>query len=308
MLRVLIFLAMAAGSILLPYFAPSMTGPASAVLVFVMLAAGLNLELGLAGLPDFALAAYCAIGAYCDALLTREFGWPFWTCLPVAGILAAAIALLLTSPLLRLKREAFAMITLGFAAVFQIVLVHGTGVVHSGTLSLSSASAGSFHYYVVLAAVMITGAVSWLMRSSPLGLALRAAREDELACLSIGLAIRSCQQIVVAFTALAAGLAGCLLAAGQGFVKPGDFDFGMTASLFAIVVLGGKRTQLGIVCAATVVAGIPQIFPAASEFRLAVCGACLMFWPVVRTVLRSRPARRDKGAWKFGTIIEMPAE
>ena len=135
--RVLMVVVLTGAGVLLPYFAPTLTGAVSVVLVFVMLAVGLNLELGLAGLPDFAFAGYCAFGACCYALLTRAFALPFWLCLPAAGALAAATALLIASPLLRLKREVFAMVTLGFAALMQIALVRGTAAIGGA----SSASA-----------------------------------------------------------------------------------------------------------------------------------------------------------------------
>ena len=298
----------ASGGILLPYLLPEWSGAASSVLIYVTLAQAMESELGVAGVPDLAIAAYCATGTCYDALLTRQFGLPFWACLPLACTLTGAIALLLASPLLRARREFFAMMTLGFSAIVQIALGQITKIVPGvAVLNLATPNPGVSNYYAALTAAIAAIAVFWCVRRSPIGLALRAGCEDEAGCCSIGVDLRPCKQMVIAISAMIAGAVGCLLAAGQNGIQPTDFDFGMTAGVFAIVILG-LQTPLGIFASGVAIAGAPQLFPEIYPYRLIGCGAVVILWVAARAVWISRAAAAAREEWNFGSIIEAPAE
>ncbi len=253
------------------------------VLTYVMLGWGLNIVVGLAGLLDLGYVAFYAVGAYVFALLATHFGLGFWTCLPIAGAAAALWGIVLGFPVLRLRGDYLAIVTLAFGEIVRIVLLNWT-VVTNGPNGISGipkptffglpfAATGPetfasffslkydpiqgiiFLYYVILGLALITNLVTLRLRRLPIGRAWEAMREDEIACRSLGINTTITKLTAFATGALFGGLAGSFFATRQGFISPESFTFIESAIILAIVVLGGMGSQLGVAIAAIVMVG-----------------------------------------------------
>lgn len=254
------------------------------ILIYVMLAWGLNIVVGLAGLLDLGYVAFYAVGAYSYALLSSHFGLSFWVLLPVAGILAGFWGIILGFPVLRLRGDYLAIVTLAFGEIIRLVLLNWTAVT-KGTfgisgiakasvfgiwsfdvgasnnfakafgLSMSSAYYKIFLFYVILLLCMLTAYVTIKLRRMPIGRAWEALREDEIACRSLGIDTVITKLTAFATGAMFGGFAGSFFAARQGFVSPESFVFLESAVILAIVVLGGMGSLTGIAIAALVMVG-----------------------------------------------------
>ncbi|HCL63728.1 MAG TPA: branched-chain amino acid ABC transporter permease [Rhizobium sp.] len=252
------------------------------ILIYVMLAWGLNIVVGLAGLLDLGYVAFYAVGAYSYALLSQHFGLSFWVLLPLSGILAAFWGIILGFPVLRLRGDYLAIVTLAFGEIIRLVLINWTDVT-KGTfgvsgipkatlfgikfdasptgfakmfdLPMSSAYYKIFLFYLILALCMLTAYVTIKLRRMPIGRAWEALREDEIACRSLGINTVTTKLTAFAIGAMFGGFAGSFFAARQGFVSPESFVFLESAVILAIVVLGGMGSLTGIAVAAIVMVG-----------------------------------------------------
>ncbi len=252
------------------------------ILIYVMLAWGLNIVVGLAGLLDLGYVAFYAVGAYSYALLSSYFGLSFWLLLPLSGILAALWGMILGFPVLRLRGDYLAIVTLAFGEIIRLVLINWTDVT-MGTFGVSGipkatlfgipfdASAGGFAklfglpmssayykiflFYLILALCLLTAYVTIRLRRMPIGRAWEALREDEIACRSLGINTVTTKLTAFATGAMFGGFAGSFFAARQGFVSPESFVFMESAVILAIVVLGGMGSLTGIAIAAVVMVG-----------------------------------------------------
>ena len=254
------------------------------VLTYVMLGWGLNIVVGLAGLLDLGYVAFYAVGAYSYALLAETFGLGFWTCLPLAGILASFWGVLLGFPVLRLRGDYLAIVTLAFGEIIRIILINWVGLTHgpNGITDIPRPTlfglrfsmdggegtvAGFFNmepetihrviflYYLILALALLTNWVTLRLRRLPLGRAWEALREDEIACRSLGINVTNTKLTAFAIGAMFGGFAGAFFATRQAFISPESFTFIESATVLAIVVLGGLGSQLGVVLAALVMVG-----------------------------------------------------
>jgi branched-chain amino acid transport system permease protein len=252
------------------------------ILIYVMLAWGLNIVVGLAGLLDLGYVAFYAVGAYSYALLSSYFGLSFWLLLPLSGIFAALWGVILGFPVLRLRGDYLAIVTLAFGEIIRLVLINWTDVT-KGTfgvsgipkatlfgikfdasptgfakifhLPMSSAYYKIFLFYLILALCMLTAYVTIRLRRMPIGRAWEALREDEIACRSLGINTVTTKLTAFATGAMFGGFAGSFFAARQGFVSPESFVFLESAVILAIVVLGGMGSLTGIAIAALVMVG-----------------------------------------------------
>ncbi|MEZ5827873.1 MAG: high-affinity branched-chain amino acid ABC transporter permease LivM [Hyphomicrobiales bacterium] len=254
------------------------------VLTYVMLGWGLNIVVGLAGLLDLGYVAFYAVGAYTFALLATHFGLGFWLCLPIAGLAAALWGVILGFPVLRLRGDYLAIVTLAFGEIVRIVLLNWTDVTN-GPNGISSIPKPTFFglpftafsdgptfssffgvkydplqgviflYYVILALAFLTNLVTLRLRRLPIGRAWEAMREDEIACRSLGINTTVTKLTAFATGALFGGFAGSFFATRQGFISPESFTFIESAIILAIVVLGGMGSQLGVAIAAIVMVG-----------------------------------------------------
>ncbi|MDQ2633851.1 MAG: high-affinity branched-chain amino acid ABC transporter permease LivM [Pseudomonadota bacterium] len=258
------------------------------ILIYVMLAWGLNIVVGLAGLLDLGYVAFYAVGAYCYALLGSHFGWSFWILLPAAGAMAAFWGVILGFPVLRLRGDYLAIVTLAFGEIIRLVLINWREVTN-GTAGVSGipkvtffglfdfdvtspyyiakvfdiAQSGAYYkiflYYLALALAMLTAFVTIRLRRLPVGRAWEALREDEIACRSLGINTTNTKLTAFAIGAMFGGFAGAFFAARQGFVSPESFIFLESAIILAIVVLGGMGSLTGIAIAAIVMIGGTEI-------------------------------------------------
>jgi len=256
------------------------------ILIYVMLAWGLNIVVGLAGLLDLGYVAFYAVGAYSYALLSSYFGLSFWVLLPLSGIFAALWGIILGFPVLRLRGDYLAIVTLAFGEIIRLVLINWTDVT-KGTfgisgipkatlfgipfdatsggfaklfgLPMSSAYYKIFLFYLILALCLITAYVTIRLRRMPIGRAWEALREDEIACRSLGINTVTTKLTAFATGAMFGGFAGSFFAARQGFVSPESFVFLESAVILAIVVLGGMGSLTGIAIAAVVMVGGTEV-------------------------------------------------
>jgi branched-chain amino acid transport system permease protein len=252
------------------------------IATYVMLGWGLQVVVGLAGLLDLGYVAFYAVGAYSYALLAYFFGFSFWICLPMAGILAACWGLILGSPVLRLRGDYLAIVTLAFGEIIRLVLLNWheftggpngisnvprptffgipftrgeEGFAATFGLDYSNLHRLMFLYYLAVALALVTFYVTNRLRRLPIGRAWEALREDEVACRSLGLNTTNTKLTAFAIGAMFGGFAGSFFATKQGFISPESFNFLESATILAIVVLGGMSSQLGVVLAAVVMVG-----------------------------------------------------
>jgi branched-chain amino acid transport system permease protein len=256
------------------------------ILIYVMLGWGLNIVVGLAGLLDLGYVAFYAVGAYSYALLATNFGLSFWLLLPLAGCLAAFWGILLGFPVLRLRGDYLAIVTLAFGEIIRLVLINWVPVTN-GYAGISSIPRPSFFgipfnasdegfaarfglefspiyrtiflYYLILALALITAAITVRLRRLPIGRAWEALREDEIACRSLGINTTNTKLTAFAMGAMFAGFAGSFFATRQGFISPESFTFMESAVIVAIVVLGGMGSLIGVALAAVIMIGGTEI-------------------------------------------------
>ena len=273
------------------------------VLTYVMLGWGLNVVVGLAGLLDLGYVAFYAVGAYSYALLATNFGLSFWVCLPLAGILAAFWGMLLGFPVLRLRGDYLAIVTLAFGEIIRLVIINwqsltggpnGVSGIPRPTLfgiPLTPGPGGLaaklgiefspthrivFLFYLILALALLTNWVTIRLRRLPIGRAWEALREDEVACRALGINTTTTKLTAFATGAMFGGFAGAFFATRQGFISPESFTFGESALVLAIVVLGGMGSQLGVAIAATVMLGGFELFREFDQYRMLVFGAAMV--------------------------------
>jgi len=277
------------------------------VLIYVMLGWGLNVVVGLAGLLDLGYVAFYAVGAYTFALLARDLGFSFWEALPFSGLVAASFGIILGFPVLRLRGDYLAIVTLGFGEIIRIVLLNwasATGGPNGisdiprptffGLPFARSAPEGvtTFHqffglefspehrvifiYFVILAMALLTNAFTLRIRKLPIGRAWEALREDEVACRALGINPTTVKLSAFAIGAMFGGFAGSFFATRQGFISPESFTFIESATILAIVVLGGMGSQLGVVLAAILLVSLPEFGRAFAEFRMLIFGAAMV--------------------------------
>ena len=301
---------------------------ATTVLIYVMLGWGLNIVVGLAGLLDLGYVAFYAVGAYGFALLAQTYDLNFWECLPLAGALAASFGLLLGFPVLRLRGDYLAIVTLGFGEMVRIILINW-GSFTGGPNGISGIPRPSFFglpfsrdaedghttfhdffglhyspiqrliflYFVILVLALITNAFTLRIRRLPVGRAWEALREDEIAAKALGINPTNTKLTAFAIGAMFAGFAGSFFATRQGFISPESFTFIESALILAIVVLGGMGSQTGIVIAATLLVVLPEFGRQFAEFRMLLFGAAMiaiMVWRPHGLLARREPSIRLK--------------
>jgi len=306
---------------------------ATLTLIYVMLGLGLNVVVGLSGLLVLGYGGFYAIGAYTFALLNHYYGLGFWQSLPLAGMVAAAFGLLLGFPVLRLRGDYLAIVTLGFGEIVRILLLNNTELTGGPngisqipkptffglefSRSVRDGGWGTFHeffgmkydpgdriiflYLVALLLVVITLFVINRLLRMPLGRAWEALREDEIACRSLGLSPTRIKLTAFTISAAFAGFAGCLFAARQGFVSPESFTFAESAFVLAIVVLGGMGSQFAVILAAILLVVSREMMRDLNEYSMLVLGGLMvlmMIWRPQGLLPMKRPHLKLKSAEK----------
>ncbi len=295
---------------------------ATLALIYVMLGLSLNIVVGYAGLLDLGHVAFYAVGAYCYAILAQH-GVGFWTTLPIAALLTGTLGLLLGFPVLRLRGDYLAIVTLGFGEIIRILLNNldsltngpkginnipkpglfnivftrkgGAGETPFHELvgiPFSTEQRGIFLYLIILGLCLLTLWVINRLLRMPIGRAWEALREDEIACRSLGVNTTGIKLSAFAIGAAFAGLAGAFYAAFQGSVTPDSFTFWESAIMLAIVVLGGMGSQTGVILAALALTIIPEIAREFSQYRMIIFGAVMvlmMIWRPQGLIPAQRP-------------------
>jgi len=243
------------------------------ILIYVMLGWGLNIVVGLAGLLDLGYVAFYAVGAYSYALLAKTFLSSFW-------------GILLGFPVLRLRGDYLAIVTLAFGEIIRIVIINWVDLTNGYAgitgiprptlfgipfnanddgfaavfgLEFSPLYRVIFLYYIILALALLTAFVTVRLRRLPVGRAWEALREDEIACRSLGINTTNTKLTAFAMGAMFAGFAGSFFATRQGFISPESFTFLESATILSIVVLGGMGSQIGVAIAAIAMIGGTEI-------------------------------------------------
>ncbi|HEY4072661.1 MAG TPA: high-affinity branched-chain amino acid ABC transporter permease LivM [Herbaspirillum sp.] len=293
-------------------------------LIYVVLGLGLNIVVGFAGLLDLGYVAFYAVGAYTYALLNQHFGLSFWVCLPLSAACAACFGFLLGFPVLRLRGDYLAIVTLGFGEIIRLLLNNFTDLtggpdgissipkpsvfglemarnasVEGGTTFhqlLGLAYQGSdmviFLYLVALLLALLTYFVTSRLIRMPMGRAWEALRDDEIACRSLGINPTIVKLSAFTLGAAFAGMAGSFFAARQGLVTPESFTFIESAMILAIVVLGGMGSQVGVILAALVLTVLPEIARSFAEYRMLFFGlvmVLMMIWRPQGLIPARRP-------------------
>ena len=263
-------------------------------MIYVMLGLGLNIVVGLAGLLDLGYVAFYAVGAYAYALLNYHFGLSFWVALPLGALLGAGFGILLGIPVLRLRGDYLAIVTLGFGEIVRLILENWNEFSFGPSgidqipppgipgVELSFSQNLVFIYYIVIVLVLFTIFVVERLRNSRLGRSWLALREDEIACQAMGVDKMKTKLAAFALGATWAGMAGVVFAAKTSFINPASFTFLESAIILSIVVLGGMGSISGVVLAALLLVLLPEGLRAFSEYRMIIFGAAMVLMMVFR--------------------------
>jgi branched-chain amino acid transport system permease protein len=267
-------------------------------LLYIMLALGLNIVVGYAGLLDLGYVAFYAVGAYCWALLASphfDLHLPFWVILPLGALLAALFGMLLGAPTLRLRGDYLAIVTLGFGEIIRIFLnnmnapiniTNGPqgitlidpfsimGISFGKTQSILGVSLSSPHlyYYLFLLFTGLVIFVSLRLEDSRIGRAWAAIREDEMAASASGINTRNIKLLAFAMGASFGGLSGGLFASFQGFVSPESFNLMESIMILSMIVLGGMGNIRGVILGAILVTIIPEALRYTGTLQNALIG------------------------------------
>src|SRR5688572_11058669 len=312
-------------------------------LLFVMLALGLNIVVGYAGLLDLGYIAFFAVGAYSYALLASpqfDLHWSFVALLPIGALVAAFFGVLLGAPTLRLRGEYLAIVTLGFGEIIRIFLnnlnrpyniTNGPqGITLIDPLHIGSASLAKTHqiagvtiapvhsyYFIFLACAVAAIFISRRLEDSRIGRAWIAIREDELAAAAMGINTRNVKLLAFAMGATFGGLSGGLFAAFQGFVSPESFTLLDSIMVLCMVVLGGMGNVAGVVLGAILLTALPEALRYAAPLQQQWLGAVyvdpsdlrmLLFGLALVLMMLFRPAGLWPSSVRRRELVEAGAE
>jgi len=289
---------------LLPQFLGSyLTEVTNNVGIFVLMGLGLNIVVGFAGLLDLGYVAFFAIGAYTMAVMTSTgalgVGVSFWLALPVSVTAAIIAGVLLGTPVLRMRGDYLAIVTLGFGEIIRILAnsdmlksflggaqgilnipkpeFMGTALIQPGQL-----------YYVVLAGCLLAAFVSWRLSRSRLGRQWMALREDEDVAEAMGINLVKTKLLAFAIGAAFSGLAGAIFASKLTSIFPHSFNLLISINVLSLIIVGGMGSLPGVVVGALILVGLPELLREFAEYRYLMYGALLIvmmlakpegFWP-----------------------------
>lgn len=300
--KLFVFLGVGIAMALLPLFLQQFgNGPVRMValaLLYVMLALGLNIVVGYAGLLDLGYVAFYAVGAYMFALLAsphlfETFAWvgqafpnglhtPIWIVVPLAALLAAIAGILLGLPVLKLRGDYLAIVTLGFGEIIRVFmnnLEHPVNITNGprGLDRIDSMTLFGFdfgktlrigdfaipsvtlYYWLFLVLVVVSVIICWRLEQSRIGRAWMAIREDEIAAKAMGINTRNMKLLAFAMGATFGGVSGSMFAAFQGFISPESFSLQESVIIVAMIVLGGLGHLPGVILGAFLLALLPEI-------------------------------------------------
>ncbi|MEF2229467.1 MAG: branched-chain amino acid ABC transporter permease [Pseudodesulfovibrio sp.] len=264
---------------------------AISVMIYICLGLGLNIVVGLAGLLDLGYIAFYGVGAYTYALLSLHFGFSFWLCLPIAGLLAAVAGCIIGYPTLRMRGDYLAIVTLGFGEIVRIILNNWMELTNgpNGILGIPRPELFGFDfrslsslYYVILGIAMFTVLAVYRLNFSRIGRAWEAIREDETAAELMGVNTFLLKLLAYAMGATFAGFAGAFFAARMRFVGPESFSFLESAMVLSMVVLGGMGSIPGVILGVLALVALPEVFREFELYRMLVFGGVMTLMMLVR--------------------------
>ncbi|WP_319472157.1 branched-chain amino acid ABC transporter permease [uncultured Pseudodesulfovibrio sp.] len=263
-------------------------------LVYIVLGLGLNIVVGLAGLLDLGYVAFYAVGAYAYALCNMHWDIGFWYMLPVGAVLGAICGILLGFPVLRLRGDYLAIVTLGFGEIIRLVL-ENWGEVTMGPSGISGIdrpalfgmkmgviASTQYMYYIMIGLVIFTIFCVNRLQNSRIGRAWLALREDEIACQAMGIDKMKTKLMAFSLGATWAGMAGVVFAAKTTFINPASFTFWESAIILSVVVIGGMGSIRGVIAGAIILILVPEYLRDFAEFRMLLFGAIMVLVMVFR--------------------------
>ncbi len=286
-------------ALLAPLAAPNdyIMGVIARICLYAVLALGLNIVVGFAGLLDIGYVAFFGIGSYMYAFLASpHFGLhlPFLLALPIVVATTAVSGVIIGAPTLRVRGDYLAMVTLGFGEIVYLLLVNLDRPIDitggpSGIIGVDPPSFAGFalgnnteYYFLFLVFLALAALISVRLRDSRVGWAWQAIREDETAAQAMGINVFVAKLQAFAIGASFAGVGGCLLASWQHSVFPANFMFTELINILAMVILGGMGNLFGVILGATLIVALPELFRSFELYRLLAFGLMLMVLMVFR--------------------------
>jgi branched-chain amino acid transport system permease protein len=293
------FAALGAVALVAPLLAPNeyIMGVIARICLYALLALGLNIVVGFAGLLDIGYVAFFGIGSYAYAFLASpHFGihLPFLVALPIVVVATALSGVIIGAPTLRVRGDYLAMVTLGFGEIVYLLLVNLDRPVNitggpSGIIGVDPPSFAGLmpdnnieYYFLFLLFLAFAIVISMRLRDSRIGWAWQAIREDEVAAQAMGVNVFVAKLQAFAIGASFAGVGGCLLASWQHSVFPANFMFTESINILAMVILGGMGSLFGVILGAALIVALPELFREFEQYRLLAFGLMLMVLMVFR--------------------------
>ncbi|MBB6481370.1 ABC transporter permease subunit [Spirochaeta isovalerica] len=281
--------------VFLPFFSGMYTTSiVTTALMYVILGLGLNVVVGLGGLLHLGYAAFYAVGAYTYALLHYHFGISFWVALPLGALFSAVLGLLIGFPVLRLRGDYLAIVTLAFGEITRLVLENWndfsfgpSGIANIARPGIAGVKmklpqATIFIYFIAIAMVILTIFIVNRLENSRVGRAWEAMREDEIASQSMGIDITKTKLLAFSIGAVWAGFVGVLFAAKTTFINPASFTVWESITVLCVVVIGGMGSIPGVIVGALVFTLLPELLRSVSEYRMLVFGIALVIMMIFR--------------------------
>lgn len=275
-------------------FSMYQTNIMTTALIYVVISLGLNIVVGLAGLLDLGYVAFYAVGAYTYALLNYHFGLGFWTVLPIGAAMGFFFGVLLGFPVLRLRGDYLAIVTLGFGEIIRLILENWNefsfgpsgiaNIPRPGLFGIQMSLHGAiiYLYFLMIGLALFTIFVVNRLQDSRIGRAWIALREDEIACQAMGIDKTKTKLTAFALGATWAGMGGVVFAAKTTFINPASFTIWESIIILCVVVIGGMGSIIGIILGALILILLPEYLRAFSEYRMLLFGAVLVVMMVFR--------------------------
>lgn len=265
--------------------------------IFILMALGLNIVVGFAGLLDLGYVAFFAIGAYVTGLMTSTgdlgLGMSFWVALPVSVIAATMAGVLLGIPVLRMRGDYLAIVTLGFGEIIRVLvrsdllkpIIGGA----QGIIRINRPAIGDFefvtphhYYYLILIGCVVAWYIAAQLRDGRLGRRWMALREDEDVAEAMGINLTATKLLAFAIGASFAGVAGSIFASRLGSIFPNSFELLISINVLSIIIVGGIGSLPGVVLGAFVLVGLPELLREFEEYRLLMYGILLITMMLMR--------------------------
>jgi branched-chain amino acid transport system permease protein len=249
------------------------------------LALSLTLVAGTAGQVSLGHAGLLAIGGYASALLMQRVGMPFVVALPLAGLITAALSVLLIAPTLRLRGHYLTIATLALGEIVALTILNWESLTNGavGLIAIPPPQVAGVElvsnaqfYWLALTLMLFVALLKWRLLRSHLGRTLRAMREDEVAARSYGISLRRYKALAFAVSGWAAGLSGALTAHMYSYINHETFNNTLSVLALTMVILGGMGNLLGAVLGAVALIGLPELLRGLAEYRLLIYGLVLV--------------------------------